>query len=86
MNHWDPKWDQFVENVLGYSFVRKDYFRKNNSEELTSMQSDGSGNIIIGDIDTIDEAVLDKLLNSAKDFREGRITESEFDRIKDDIL
>ena len=42
--------------------------------------------IIIGDIDTIDEAVLDKLLNSAKDFREGRITESEFDRIKDDIL
>ena len=86
LNHRDPKWEQFAENVLGYSFIRKDYFRKKNSEELISMQNDGSANTIIGDIVTIDEAVLDKLLNSAKDFREGRITESEFDRIKDDIL
>ena len=86
LNHWDPKWDQFAENVLSYSFDRKDYFRKNNSEELISMQSDGSGNTIIGDIVTIDEAVLDKLLNSAKDFREGRITEFEFDQVKDEIL
>ena len=34
----------------------------------------------------IDELTLNKLLQAAKDFREGRITESEFDRVKDDIL
>ena len=34
----------------------------------------------------LDEITLIKLLKSAKDFREGRITESEFDRVKDDIL
>jgi len=34
----------------------------------------------------LDEITLNKLLKSAKDFREGRITESEFDRVKDDIL
>ncbi len=34
----------------------------------------------------IDELTLNKLLQAAKDFREKRITESEFDRVKDDIL
>ena len=35
---------------------------------------------------SLDKKTLDKLLNAAKDFREKRITESEFDQIKDDIL
>ena len=59
---------------------------KKNSEELISMQNDGSGNTIIGDIVTIDEVVIDKLMNSAKDFREGRITEAQFEQIKNEIL
>ena len=34
----------------------------------------------------IDELTLNKLLQAAKDFREGRITEVQFDQVKDEIL
>ena len=37
-------------------------------------------------LDNVDDYVLDKLLEAAKNFREKKITEAEFDQIKDEIL
>ena len=63
-------------------FDGKNYFYIGKKAEPLPRAKDDTRNIDYA----LDEITLNKLLKSAKDFREGRITESEFDRVKDDIL
>ncbi|MDB9743724.1 hypothetical protein OAB09_04550 [Pelagibacteraceae bacterium] len=64
-------------NLINGSLTRHGVARKEYEKLLVIKKS---GNYVM------DEKTLEKLIQAAKDFSERRITEAQFDQIKDDIL
>ena len=63
-------------------FDGKNYYYIGEKEDPLPRAKDDTRNIDYA----LDEITLNKLLQAAKDFREKKITESEFDRVKNDLL